>query len=212
MATSVQAVPTMPTVAVPATTEVREKIAVAAGFALLVAGILLVTAVLPAEYGLDPLGTGEALGLTAIAPVEAEPTAALPTDFEPVRPGANTPYPAAFKRDTVSFKLGPLQGLEYKYQLPQGGTMVYSWRSTGLVKFDFHGEPEGAPRGYAESYEMGEKESAAGAFYAPTAGIHGWYWENTTKNEITVTLTSAGFYTSGIEFTPTGTVTHRVNE
>ena len=212
MATNVQAVPALPTVAVPPTSEVREKIAVATGAALLVAGILLVTTVLPAEYGLDPVGTGKVLGLTSIAPAAAEATEAVPTDLEPVRPGANTAYPAPFKRDTVTFKLGPLEGLEYKYQIAKGGSMVYSWRATGTVKYDFHGEPEGAPRNYAESYEMGEKTAAAGAFFAPTSGIHGWYLENTTTNDVAVTLTSAGFYTSGIEFTPTGKVTHRVNE
>ena len=42
--------------------EAREKIAVAAGFALLIAAALLLTVVLPAEYGLDPFGTGERLG------------------------------------------------------------------------------------------------------------------------------------------------------
>ena len=32
-----------------------------------IAGALLVTAVLPAEYGIDPTGIGRALGLTALA-------------------------------------------------------------------------------------------------------------------------------------------------
>ena len=41
----------------------RERLAVAAGAALLVAGVLLVTVVLPAEYAVDPLGTGARLGL-----------------------------------------------------------------------------------------------------------------------------------------------------
>jgi hypothetical protein len=203
----------MQAVAIPQTAEIREKIAVAAGVALLVAGLILVTAVLPAEYGLDPLGTGEALGLASIAPPPpAEAAQAVPTDLEPVRPGANTPQAAAFKRDVVTFKLGPSQGLEYKYQMEKGGSMLYSWRATGTVKFDFHGEPVGAPRGYAESYEMGEKQSADGAFFAPTSGIHGWYWENTTANPVTVTLTSAGFYSAGIEFTPTGRVVHKLSE
>src|SRR4051812_47444272 len=44
----------------------RERIAVAAGAALLVAGLILVIAVLPAEYGVDPLGIGAKLGLTAL--------------------------------------------------------------------------------------------------------------------------------------------------
>lgn len=44
-------------------TKVRERIAVAGGAAILVAGLLLVTVVLPAEYGVDPVGTGARLGL-----------------------------------------------------------------------------------------------------------------------------------------------------
>ena len=41
----------------------HEQPAVAAGAAILVAGILLVTVILPAEYGVDPFGTGARLGL-----------------------------------------------------------------------------------------------------------------------------------------------------
>src|SRR6185436_20594344 len=48
----------------------RERIAVAAGAALLVAGLILVIAVLPAEYGVDPLGVGRKLGLTAMSDVQ----------------------------------------------------------------------------------------------------------------------------------------------
>ena len=45
---------------------------------------------------------------------------------------------------TVTFKLGPNEGLEYKYRMEKGASMVYAWTSTGRVKFDFHGEPQGA--------------------------------------------------------------------
>jgi hypothetical protein len=40
------------------TVEARQRLAVAAGAALLLAGLILVMFVLPAEYGIDPLGTG----------------------------------------------------------------------------------------------------------------------------------------------------------
>src|SRR5438552_14218551 len=48
----------------------REKIALVTGIALLVAGLILVAAVLPAEYGVDPLGIGRRLGLLAIGEVQ----------------------------------------------------------------------------------------------------------------------------------------------
>ena len=44
-------------------TEVRNRIAAAAGAALLGAGLILVMFILPAEYAVDPLGTGARLGL-----------------------------------------------------------------------------------------------------------------------------------------------------
>ena len=44
----------------------RERLAAASGAALLVAGVVLVIAVLPAEFGVDPTGIGRRLGLTAM--------------------------------------------------------------------------------------------------------------------------------------------------
>jgi hypothetical protein len=55
---------------------------------------------------------------------------------------------------------------------------------------------------------MGEGEKASGSFFAPTPGIHGWFWENLTAKEITVTLTSTGFYEGAIEFSAKGQTPH----
>jgi hypothetical protein len=41
-------------------------LAKATGVALLVAAVVLVTAVLPAEYGIDPIGAGRAMGITSL--------------------------------------------------------------------------------------------------------------------------------------------------
>ena len=200
--------------------EQRARIALAAAGAMLVAGVLLMTAILPAEYGVDPLGTGKALGLTSLAQAN-EPeagaaaggeAAASPESLEPVRPGANNLEKVPLKQDTRVFELGPREGIEYKYRMEKGASMVYSWTSTGKVRFDFHGEPQGAPKGYAESYEMAEGQKASGSFFAPTTGIHGWFWENLSTDDITVTLTSTGFYASGIEFTADGQKPHELAE
>jgi hypothetical protein len=197
--------------------EQRARIALAAAGAMLVAGVLLMAAILPAEYGVDPLGTGKLLGLTSLAQSNTPAVAAAgaaqappPEELEPVRPGANTAQAIPLKQDTVTFKLGPFEGIEYKYRMEKGASMVYSWTSTGKVRFDFHGEPQGAPKGYAESYEMAEGQKASGSFFAPTTGIHGWFWENLSTDDITVTLTSTGFYASGIEFSADGQKPHEL--
>ena len=44
------------------TVDMKQRLAIAAGAALLVAGLILVTCVLPAEFAIDPLGTGAKLG------------------------------------------------------------------------------------------------------------------------------------------------------
>ena len=46
--------------------EAKQRLGVAAGAALLGAGLILVMFVLPAEYGVDPLGTGAWFGLTEL--------------------------------------------------------------------------------------------------------------------------------------------------
>ena len=180
----------------------RERIALNAGAALLAAGLLLVVAVLPAEYGVDPLGIGRRLGLTAMNDVKKDVDA-----FQASRAGnaAGTatvvPQPRGYQNETVTFTLAPGGTIEYKYRLDKGQALLYSWKATGRVNYELHAEPDGAPRGYAESYEKRDaQEAASGTLTAPFSGIHGWYWENTGRTDVTVTLSAAGFYKMSHEF------------
>lgn len=182
--------------------DARERVAVLGGTALLVAGIVLVIAVLPAEYGVDPLGVGRKLGLTAIGEVQKSIQA-----FEATRaggaPGVATiaPQERAYHDETVAFTIAPHQFMEYKYRLDKGEALLYSWHASRDVNYEFHAEPDGAPQGFAESYEKKtETPSASGTLTAPFSGIHGWYWENPTDDEVTVTLAAAGFYNMSHEF------------
>ncbi len=184
------------------TVEARQRLAVAAGAALLGAGLILVMFVLPAEYGVDPLGTGARVGLLDLGVVGQQVEALSKT----AAGGAGeativVPKDRAFKQETVEFKVGPREGMEYKYRLEKGEALLYSWKTTGPVNYEFHAEPDGAPRGYAQTYEKVERKSeASGTLTAPFPGIHGWYWENTTDQDITVTLTTAGYYNLSHEF------------
>ena len=108
----------------------------------------------------------------------------------------------AFARDTRTFKIAPLDGVEFNYRMEKGGTMVYSWKASDVVAWDFHGEPKGAKAGYAESYATGEGKEVNGGFMAPLSGIHGWFWQNPSdKQTVTVTLKTAGHYTNEILLT-----------
>ena len=78
---------------------------------------------------------------------------------------------------------------------------MYSWKATGPVNYELHAEPDGAPQGYAESFEkQNARAEASGTLTAPFAGIHGWYWENPGDTTVTVTLSAAGFYNMSHEF------------
>ena len=166
--------------------------------AAVVAAVILIAAVLPAEYGIDPLGTGRLLGLTDLAGGAST--------------GAIKRQELAYKTNTASFDLGPYEFVEFKYRLEQGATMVYSWTATGPVIYDFHSEPDGAPEGYAESFDKAQSPAAHGSYTAPFSGIHGWFWENPNAKLVTITLTTAGFYSSAQEFRDNDSSFHSLDD
>jgi hypothetical protein len=195
-----------------ATVEAKQRIGVAAGAALLVAGLVLVMFVLPAEYAVDPLGTGARLGLLPLGvtgqQVEAlNQSAAAGAGQAPVVVAQEQP----FHGETVSFTIKPHTGMEYKYRLDKGEALLYSWTATAPVNYEFHAEPDGAPRGYAQTYEkVDASRRKAGTLTAPFPGIHGWYWENPGDTDVTLTLTTSGFYNMAHEFQPDSPVRNKM--
>ena len=189
--------------------------------ALVVGVIVLVVAVLPAEYGIDPLGTGKALGLLQLAQATAKPTAGgddaarilapvlepSPTGDAPSVRNTFISEPNRYKTDSHVITLNPHEGMEIKYNMKKGAGLVYSWIADAPLSFEFHGEPDKKPEGrggtdYYESYELDDKKGADhshGTFLAPSTGIHGWFWENKSDNEVKLTLVSSGYYDFIIE-------------
>jgi hypothetical protein len=179
----------------------KKAIAKATGIALAAALVLLFTAVLPAEYGIDPLKTGRALHLTDLAKAtesKAESKPAVGARPVAAPAGIYTTQPGIFKTDSEDLSLMPGEGVEIKYHMQKGAGMVYTWKATGNVAFEFHGEPDNKPnKDYFESYELNDKigaDHANGSFTAPSTGIHGWFWENKGKKEVQIHLVTAGFY------------------
>lgn len=185
--------------------QAKDRIAVNVAAALLVAGLILVGAVLPAEYGVDPLGVGRRLGLLAMGDAKQELVAYQQTRATGATGeggGAPTlaPQPRGYQNEAVEFRLAAGESVEYKYRLDKGEALLYSWSASSEVPYELHAEPDGAPRGYAESFEKAEASAAAGTLVAPFSGIHGWYWENPTDHDVTVRLSAAGFYNMSHEF------------
>ncbi|MCH7892682.1 MAG: hypothetical protein IH921_14385, partial [Gemmatimonadetes bacterium] len=171
----------------------KAKLAWATLAALVVAGVVLVSAVLPAEYDIDPLGIGEALGLRVLAnPVGGA---------IPVREDGIIAHGSSYRIDHRTFELEPEGFVEYKYRLEEGRSMVYSWTASHWVRSEMHSEADGAEEGTAQFFEVEERTLARhGSYVAPFPGIHGWYWLNETDDTVTVTLDASGFFSTSIEF------------
>jgi hypothetical protein len=170
--------------------------------ALTVAVVILVAAILPAEYGIDPLGTGAAMGLMSLSAAEGKPdTTNPPASVAPVQSGTVTSQSRIYKVDSQDFLVVPGQGFEMKYHMPKGAAMVYSWKANGKLLYEFHGEPDQKPnKDYYDSYELDNKvgkEESHGSFIAPSTGIHGWFWENKGDKDVNLHLVVAGFIDVG---------------
>ena len=170
----------------------RRALLTAMALALVVAAVVLVVAVLPAEYGVDVTGVGRALGLLDLYAAEGAVTETL----TPAPEGPVFSRSDGYRTDARTLTLSAYGTLEFKYALDQGAAMIYDWTASDAVGFDFHTEPASNPDA-SESFEKGEASAKRGAYVAPYPGIHGWYWKNNTDHDVTITLTSAGFYSSG---------------
>jgi hypothetical protein len=172
--------------------------------AIVVAGVVLATVVLPAEYGIDPLGTGAALGLDDLFAAKAEVAAqaAAPAEIAAKEGGPLSPMFGNFRTDARTLVIPPKVGIEFKYDLDKGATMIYEWKADYFVDFDFHTEKANTKPLVSDSYEKGEGVQKRGGYTAAYDGIHGWYWENSSDKPVTITLRASGFFDRAHLFMP----------
>lgn len=153
--------------------------------ALVVAIIVLISIILPAEYNIDPTGVGEKLGLTALAtPAIIENKSENTIEIKPKQ-----------SSDSVDVVVPAGRGVEFKFSMQKFHKMTYEWTTNGEpLYFDLHGEPEGDTTGYFESYAIATLAEMKGSFTAPFSGAHGWYWKNKSSNPVSVRLNVNGEY------------------
>lgn len=89
--------------------------------------------------------------------------------------------------------------LEYKLSLQEGDSIVYHWAAEmedpSLLKVEFHGHTEPVNgRGDLMFYKVHAGSEEQGMLTAPFSGIHGWYLDNQSEQDIVVLLRVAGFY------------------
>ena len=181
-----------------------------------VAGAILVTIVLPAEYGVDPTGVGQLLGLKRMGEIKvalaresaadaaASENAADSTPAAAVgQPAASAARPdstpvasqAAGSSHETRVTLVPGEAKEIKLAMRKGARATYTWSTDrGALNFDTHGDSLNAPKSY-HNYSKGTgKTSDEGVLVAAFDGMHGWFWRNRSRDTVTVTLRTSGDY------------------
>lgn len=155
-----------------------------------VAAVLLVTVVLPAEYGIDRTGVGRLLGLTEMGRLKR--AAAKEATTTPAANLASLDYKASQSAE-LQVPLAPGEGREVKASMRAGGQMRYEWSTDEMpVHYELHGEPRGAAKGEYSSYKIAVSKGEAGDFTAPMEGTQGWYWRNDTPMPVIVTVKATG--------------------
>lgn len=188
--------------------------------AFVTAAVLLVTVVMPADYGIDPTGIGRVLNLTQMGEIKKElaaeaaadamapaaggaampaAPAAQPVSAAPVSTAAPTQAPAPVAdvvkvpwRDETRVSLQPGEGIEIKLSMKEGDKALYAWAvQGGVVNFDTHGDGQGR----SISYEKGRGVAAdEGELVAAFNGNHGWFWRNRGDAAVTLVLQTGGDY------------------
>lgn len=196
-----------------------KRIARSVAVAIVVAAVLLVVAVLPAEYGIDLTGLGRALGLTdlstaptrtfevkdVLAGNEGVREIEVPAFNEPVplpNPGVHQSEDRPIQTRTVTITLPPEGETEIKTVLRESKVVLYHWETDrGAIYCDLHGHDPAAGSDFFVRYrEDQEGSNVTGSLVAPFAGEHGWFWLNYNDFPVVITLTVTGFFDDIVDY------------
>ena len=186
--------------------------------AFIVALVVAILFILPAEFGVDPTGLGEKTGLIKFSTttsesdsgtrmIEGQYPQVFPEDdfdyFEPETLGEpfSRTQNKPFREETITIALEEFEQVEVKAVMSRGDAIVYSWKllEGQTVYSDFHADPQdkaGFPEGYFIRYNESEASNEAGSLIAPFMGNHGWYWLNIEENSVKIELRVQGYYES----------------
>ncbi len=182
--------------------------------AVIAATVILVTLVLPAEYGIDPTGVGRLVGLQRMGEIKtslakeaaadraaalaalSSPQAETPETLETAEPlAAPQPMPGDLNHETI-FTLAPDESTEIKLKMNKGDKVEFTWSTDGeKANFDLHADSKALNINY-HTYAKGSDSREEGTLEAAFDGSHGWYWRNRTADPLTITLQTSGQYQS----------------
>jgi hypothetical protein len=175
--------------------------------ALAIAAVILVTVVLPAEYGVDPTGIGRVLGLQEMGEIKMRLAAEAAADDSVASAAASVPAasPAGTsatvgapvadsgRSDVTISVIAPGKAAEIKLVMRKDARATFAWSTNrGVVNYDTHADAPGIRyHGYAKGTAV---RADSGSLTAAFDGQHGWFWRNRGIDTVTVTLRTRGDY------------------
>ena len=181
----------------------KQKLLQSTFLALMVAIILLFCVVLPAEYGVDPTGVGNFLGLKKMGEIKVS-LQKESKQQEVLITQNNVETISAKKEDllkeTKTFTLENNAAFELKADMNKGQILEYKWKSDGgKINFDVHGDSKELKIKY-HRYEKGSVKIKEGIIKADFDGSHGWFWRNRSGKTVVITIEISGQYQGLKEF------------
>ena len=202
-ATQQPAQPIAPQAITPVQLKVAPKtLALITGSGLLAGTLIVVGAIMPAEFNVDPLGIGKLTGIARLwAPDENK------LDANASSAPLMREYAVPLRTDVVEIPLTDFMGgakgseLEYKVRMKEGATLVFEWEAVDAEKpndihYDFHGHttPGAGEEMTVATYKQAYALSQKGALTSPFDGIQGWQFINSGDKPIVIRVKLTGFY------------------
>ena len=183
----------------------RQRLLIGGAIAIIAAAGIAIAFILPAEFGIDPTGIGRMTGLISIS----SPATSPELQRGARRKGVLTlldqaPAAEAGKKDRWEFEFDAYDSIEFKYTIPQGERMAFTWRSSQPLHYDLHAHPFEGGVDVTESYGVGDAAMMHGRYVAPFTGIHGWYWQNRSLKPVKLILEATGGFSTSTIFNSAG--------
>lgn len=171
--------------------------------------VLLLAYVLPAYYGIDPIGWGTKLGIigkptpagtvavTHTAPTPSQPATQIanPSNAAAAAASPQTDDPLAVRQDTVELTIPARQSLDYRLAMERDYDLDYHWAAKGgKLTTELRGESDDGKVSSKTFATLKNSDTGKGFFIIPFNGKFGWHWLNKTDQTITLRLHTKGHY------------------
>lgn len=168
----------------------------------LVGGALIVLgAIMPAEFNVDPLGLGKLTGIGRLWAPEAETFGGAGAALSHT---SETPKISHIVEIPLGAAGWQEAAVEYKVHMAPGQSIFYTWSVVNLdgtpgtvpVEVDQHGH-DVPPEGQSETVVEFRKDrllADQGSMTAPFDGIFGWYFRNHAEDPVIIRVEIEGFY------------------